>query len=97
MMTEEEIKEFLRKEEGRNLFLKAFFEVTKELKWRRRRAKCPKCGEEGSYSISGKYLMFWHWEKDEETGLKDRRWCYIRLVLPKKKEKIFPPNATKGD
>jgi hypothetical protein len=106
-MNEEEIRKFLETKEGKELFLKIFFEVRKK----KEKLKCPFCGEMGRYARGGdKYLVFWHWEKDEATGLKKRRWCYIgkvvevRETLDKKpvfvvvgknrrEKNLIPPNA----
>ena len=81
MFQEEKIREFLLTKEGREIFLKIFFEIYKA-KRKRTEEKCPSCGMLGRYGIgNGGYLVFWHWEKDEATGLKKRRWCYIGKVV----------------
>jgi hypothetical protein len=81
MLQESQIREFLETKEGKELFLKIFFEVCKAEK-KKEEVKCPACGKMGRYARGGgKYLVFWHWEEDEATGLKKRRWCYIGKVV----------------
>jgi hypothetical protein len=86
MFQEEQIREFLLTKEGKEIFLKIFFEVYKAEKKEKKKEKekltCPSCGMLGRYGTgNGGYLVFWHWEKDEATGLKKRRWCYIGKVV----------------
>jgi hypothetical protein len=81
MLQESQIREFLETKEGKELFLKIFFEVCKAEK-KKEEVKCPACGKMGRYARGGgKYLVFWHWEEDEATGLKKRRFCYIGKVV----------------
>jgi uncharacterized protein YrzB (UPF0473 family) len=90
-MNEQEIREFLKTKEGKELFLKVLFEMYQAEKKRGARGelKCPSCGMMGRYGISGgKYLVFWHWD---EAGLK-RRWCYVGKVVERRdtgKEIVF--------
>jgi hypothetical protein len=86
MFEEEQIRKFLGTKEGKEIFLKIFFEVYKAEKKEKKKEKekltCPSCGMLGRYGTgNGGYLVFWHWEKDEATGLKKRKWCYIGKVV----------------